>query len=115
MCLLEILSDPLLQPRRREAMERFTLLDARIEDVLHVGASWIDHDAAVAERSRPEFHPTLEPPHDLSIGDGACRCFRYTLGLQPRRAQTRIADRLLDLAVTEFRSGIGVLHVPGAW
>src|SRR5712692_8710535 len=68
MCLLEIISDMFFENRRRERPERFAFFDARVKDVLHFGAAWIDDDRSIAERSRAEFHTPLKPTDNQTLG-----------------------------------------------
>src|SRR5947209_13654356 len=66
---LEPLRHGLLQYRGRERPERFPPLDLSIEQRLHVGATGIAQDRAVAERAGTPFHPSLKPADDLPCLD----------------------------------------------
>src|SRR5215207_490461 len=61
--LLEVVADALFENGRREGAEGLALLDALVEDLLHVGAARVYYDGAVAEGARAELHPPLEPAH----------------------------------------------------
>ena len=83
--LLEPLARRLREERRRERAEGLAVLDARVEDVLHVVPARIGDDRAVAERARAELHPPLEPADDVAVGD--------PLGDVRRRARRRPCAR----------------------
>ena len=53
----EYLLRPFRQHDRRERPERLPVLDAAVEDILHLGLARIGEQAAIAERARTEFRP----------------------------------------------------------
>src|SRR5215470_7468412 len=69
MRLLEPFGSGFGQNRRRKRAEDFAVLDATVEDLLHLWPSWIRHDAAIAKRARSPFRATLEPTQDPSVCD----------------------------------------------
>jgi len=68
--LLEPFSLMLPEDRWREGSEALAALNLQIQDVLHVAASGITDDGAIAEGARAPFHAPLEPADHLASRDG---------------------------------------------
>ena len=51
------------------------MLDAAIQNVLHLSTARIGENAAIAERARSPFRRALKPAHDFSRGNMAGSCF----------------------------------------
>ena len=65
----EYLPDPFGQHDRRERTERLAVLDAAVENILHLGLARVGQQAAIAERARPELGTALKPADHLLIGE----------------------------------------------
>jgi hypothetical protein len=65
---LEEFSGMFREHDRREGTERFALLDARIEPILHLRVTGVCQDGAVAEGARPHLETPLEPTDDAPFG-----------------------------------------------
>ena len=85
------------------------MLDARVEDVLHVVAARVGDDRAVAERARPELHPPLEPADDVAGGDAFRDCGVEVVVHASRREPGR-SQRSRAFRVRVLRPRVRVLH-----
>ena len=65
----KIFAGGLFEDRRREGAKDFAVLDAAIQNVLHLRAARIGQNAAIAERARAPFGAALKPADDFSRGD----------------------------------------------
>jgi hypothetical protein len=65
----EVLSNAVGENGGAERAEGLAVLDPAIQNVLHVIAAWVGQDAPVPQRTRAEFHPSLKPADDLTLGD----------------------------------------------
>ena len=65
--LIKVVASRLLQDRRRKRPELLAMLDAGIQDVLHIGAARIGDNAAIAKRPRSPFHPALKPAQHVAV------------------------------------------------
>ena len=106
---------PFGQHDRRERPERLPVLDAAVEDVLHLSPSRIGQQAAIAERARPEFGRPLKPADHLLVGQQFCgiaadvvAAYRTDLD-----AHQRLLLRVDDLVLAVGAAGVGVLHHGG--
>ncbi len=74
--MLEIFVLMIRENRRGKGTKPFAMLDARVENVLHVRQTGMGEDGAVAtEGARTPLHAALEPADDISrgrdlVGDG---------------------------------------------
>src|SRR5437016_4245475 len=50
--------------------ERLAILNPAVQNIFHLLAAWIRKDAAIAERSGPELHPSLKPTDNVAGRDG---------------------------------------------
>src|SRR2546421_6674422 len=98
--------------------ERFTPLDLRIEDRLHVRTPGIADNRAVAERTRTPLQSTLKPADDLAVGDGSGRApaklpllgnFLHPAGRRSEVRTLRGKERC-NFVSRELRPPIGVVH-----
>src|SRR5687767_14993175 len=98
------------------------MLDAAIDDVLHVRASRIGEQGPVAQGSRARFKAALIPTYDLAAGE-ILRATANEIGrVQPAIGETRSferrADRFGRVAKTERGvverevAGFALKHVP---
>ena len=71
MRLLEKFADGLFGDRWRERAKDLAVLDAPIQNFLHLGAARIGQNAAIAQSARSPFRGALKPTHDFSGGDVA--------------------------------------------
>ena len=108
--LLVPLAGSLGEDRRRERAKRLAVLDARVEDVLHVVASRVGDDRAVAERARAELHPSLEPAHDLARGDVLGDRAEQRVVVEQLRLEARAADRAAVVRVRVLGARVRVIH-----
>ena len=69
MRLLEEFADGFLGDGWREGTKDFAVLDAAIQNVLHLRAARVGQNAAIAERARAPFRGALKPAHDFSRRD----------------------------------------------
>ena len=69
MIVLEIFMLMIGHDRRRERPEPLAMLDAGVENVLHVGQAGMRNDRAIAQRTRAPFHPALKPADHIAGGD----------------------------------------------
>ena len=99
MRLLEIVSDALFKDRRSKRAKGLALLDPSIQDVLHLSATRVDDDAAIAESPRPKLHPALEPTNDLPISDSLRRCLRELTVAQFTPLKIAPSHHTVDLPV----------------
>src|SRR6266498_175812 len=91
------------------------VLDASIEDVLHVVAPRVGDDRAIAERARAELHPALEPADDVACGDALGNRAEECVVLEPLRGEPRSTQRLRALLVGVLGPRVGVIHDESAW
>ena len=91
MGFFEIIPDSLGQDRRRKRTERLAVLDPAIQYILHLGPARIDDDAAVSQRPRPKFHPSLKPTHDFSVRNSFRSLFYQLLLRQFRNSTVRVS------------------------
>ncbi len=66
MRLLEEFADGLLGNGWRKGTKDLAVLDAAIQDVLHLRPARVGQNAAIAERARAPFRGALKPAHDFS-------------------------------------------------
>src|SRR5258708_31627220 len=66
---LEPLAYGVLEYGRSEGPKTLATFDLGVKDGLHVGATRVADDRAIAERPRAPFHSPLEPADDLAIGN----------------------------------------------
>src|SRR5271170_49533 len=69
MRLREVVAGSFLEDGGRKGAKRFAAFDLEVEDVAHLFAARVAEDAAIAERARPPFHPSLEPAHHSAAGN----------------------------------------------
>src|SRR6185436_14233912 len=109
--LFEVVADTFFKYRRSKRAKRLTLLDAVVEDVFHLGASWIDDDRAVAERPWSKLHLSLEPA-DHESGSDVLRCsFRYFCISVSFEGQFCAQQSCAGLVVGKLWSAVGAEHV----
>src|SRR5262245_22706560 len=87
--------DVLLEDRRRKRPKAFAELRLEVHLLLHLRVAWVPENAAPAERSRSELHPSLEPTDDLSL----------------RQLRRDIAGQLAEVVVAAS-DGVVTLHRP---
>src|ERR1044071_1141723 len=110
----EVVVQRLNRNRRCKGAKLLPELDARVDNVAHVPASWIGEDAAIAERAGAPFHPSLEPSDHPAIGNP--RRGPFTQLLFARDVRARAVPRLHFVApCVDGRGGIPVveLRTPG--
>ena len=54
---------------RRKRTKPFAVLDAGVQDFLHVGQAGVSHDGAIAESARSPLHAALKPSDNISGRD----------------------------------------------
>src|SRR5437016_5947743 len=82
MRLFEIITDLFSQNGRRERTERFAFLNSFVENVLHVGASWIDDNRSITKRTWPKLHSSLKPSNYCAVSNVSRRASRQlTFGM----------------------------------
>src|SRR5262249_23845568 len=80
----KVLLKGLFEDRWGKGPELFTELDLCIDDLAHIGPSWVGQDAPVTEGPCPPLHPPLKPADDFSLCDALRRPpaeFRFSLDL----------------------------------
>src|SRR5258707_1492718 len=110
MRLLEIFADLFSQNGWSEGAKGLPLLNALIQNVLHISATRIDDNRSIAERPRPELQTPLKPSHHCSAGDIARGPFRDV----PIRGCLKFQIRHLQLrnylVIAELRAEAGAFQ-----
>ena len=86
------------------------MLDAGIENVFHVGTTWVRDDGAIAERARSPFHASLKPSHNIARSNLLGDSIQQWLAFQLAILQIGLLQFRLNSGVGEFRSEVGILH-----
>src|SRR5690606_28620015 len=108
---VEEFRDALLDDRRRKGAEALAVLDLQVELLLHFGMPGISEDAAVPQRPRTVFHPSLEPADDLPVGEEAGHLTAEPLEVVIGVAGGPVASgHLEDLPGSEFGTEQRPLH-----
>ncbi len=90
------------------------MLDARVEDVLHVVATRVGQDRAVAERAWPELDPPLEPADDAAVGEHVGRALDDLVGVEFLEREPRALDRGPQPLRGVLRAPVRVIHAERA-
>src|SRR5215470_18734975 len=90
------------------------MLDARVEQVLHVGEARMRNDGAIPQSPRPPHHAALKPPDDATSSDVTGNLVEELIAFQPPRAEMSILQSGTDAGFGESRPEIRVLHDVGA-
>src|SRR5436305_2115685 len=69
MRFLKPIADCLRQNRRRKGPKNLPVLDASVENLLHIRTARISHDAAISQRSRAPLSAPLKPTQNFPIGN----------------------------------------------
>ncbi len=94
--MFEVFLAVFLQHRRRERPKVLAKLDASVESLLHLRVAGVGEDAAAAERSRPEFHPSLKPADNEIIMQQLRGAAEYRLRLAPLIFSAELFQRLFN-------------------
>src|SRR5689334_19564735 len=90
------------------------MLDAGIEQVLHVGQAGMSDDGAVAQGTRTPFHAPLEPADDAASGDVAGNLVQQLIAFEAASAQASILQRSTNAGLGKSGPQIGVSHDVGS-
>src|SRR5579864_6515027 len=86
------------------------MLDARVEQVLHIGQAGMGDDGAISQRAWSPLHASLEPSHDAAGGDMAGNFVEQLIAFQPAGAQMSVFECGANTRISESRAEIRVLH-----
>src|SRR5579863_1427560 len=91
------------------------MLDAAIQNVLHVGTPRIGDDAAIPQRARAPLGASLKPAENLSIGNDRSCALAYIFSVEFRHAKTVVSDRaginrLTNFSMRKFWAPIRIAH-----
>jgi hypothetical protein len=69
MIVLEVFVLVIGHDGRRKGTKPLAVLDARVENILHVGQAGMGDDRAIAERARAPLHAPLKPADHIAGRD----------------------------------------------
>ena len=102
------LAQVLFHAERRERAERLAVLDARVQDGLHVGPARMADDRSVAESPRSPFLASLEPAEDLALAERVRSGVQQLLAREFLERHAALAHRFFALVVAPARAPVAV-------
>src|SRR5664279_4749352 len=95
------------------------MLDTTVQDFLHLGATGIGDDAAIAERAGTPFGATLIPAKYFGVSDDRGALAHQSVVGKFRDGKTNLRSGTFLDGCADFRSGVGrapvgMLHFKGA-
>src|SRR5260370_377869 len=107
---LKVIAGTLRQDGGAERPEWLAILDAAVQDILHVVAARVGEDATIAEGARTEFHASLEPSDHLPLSNLIRRAGDQLILIQLVPACAGLAESGPDVGIAVLGAVVDVAH-----